>query len=869
MKILVTLFFFLLSIGSASAQHPDDYRWDDRFGVPGIVSPGNTLNGATTITLASTSNYVVVGGNFTIPGINIAVWNIKNKAWEKAGLGVWKKTAGNNIAYVNGLYADGDSVFVWGNFTMVDDTIPASNFAILNPRTKVWTADTLINGRIYDVIRYGADIIVSGDFMIKGTTIQNSARWNSGTWSEFNPDTTTIAGSLAVFKGELYSNVKYVNLNNIITIARWDGMRWKRIIEKVEAKSYYNSIPIRGIKATNDYLYVYGAVDSMKPMLGSFFKANNLVRFNGTTWSTLLDTTMQDRIKTISFDGEDVIIAGNFSSVNGIISDGIAKRNNTTNRWSSLGSGIPFNPNYGREISSVIVAGSQVFTAGLFDIAGAQYVNNIAGFNQTTSSWFALRDAKTQAPVVVVAASIFTVYEDEGKLLGFGGFVHAGDKTLNNIGYWTGGNWLNIGPGIIGNATFTRQYNHLFQAPTGFTQYARLNGTMYLGGSFDVLGDYPCENITTYDNGVTNCVGGGVTQSYQGTSGHFLFTSSISSLKVFRNELFAVGNFVKAGNVNVESIAKWDGQKWDSPGSGLQGSKLGQYKLAVDSTNKLLVAGKLTSAGGVACNGLASWDGQKWEAIPISNKDSSAYPMAICVAPNGDVYLAGSMSVDGKPIAPVLLRKRGNEIVKIGECPRDTINGVYFYEIACKGDLLYVTGNFNEISGITAHKVAVWNMKTEKWSTLGSGFVRVIYKDTIVDNGGRITSIAFVGDTVYFGGEFSHAGGKPSFNIAAWLPAKPNSVECIGSSVTTSKLAITPNPASSAATLTFAIPQTEQVTITLRDALGREVLRISESELPAGEYQTQIDCSTLAGGAYYCVLTGMHTTVTKIFIHSK
>jgi len=862
-----TLFLLLLiTISTTYAQHPDDYRWDDRFGVVGIGDPDLSSSGNYSVFLASTSEYVIVGGSFLSPGNKIALWNTKTKSWEDAGRWVWKSFQQYNIASINGLYADGDSVFVWGKFTPVDTTQPTSNFAILNPRTKKWSVDTLINGSIKEVIRFGADIIVSGNFKIEGTLIQNIARWNSGKWSEFNPDTTMIAGSLAVYKGELYSDVKFINLNNSNTIAKWDGQKWVRIIEKVDAKP---AAPIRDLKATNDYLYIFGAVDSMKPMLGSYFKTYNLVRYDGTSWTSNLDTTLKDRIFAMTFDGEDVIVAGNFTSINGILADGIAKWNHSTNRWSTLGSGIPINPNYRYEVKSVIVSGNTVFAAGKFDIAGAQYVNNIAGYNLSASSWYALDDGKRQAPIVDVPASTFSVFEDNGMLLGIGGYVYAGDKKLNNIGYWSGGKWINIGPGIIGSATFTRKYSHFFQAPTGLTQFARMNGKMFFGGSFDVLGEYPCENITTYENGTTDCVGRGVTQSYQWKSGSILSTSSISSMKAIGNDLFVVGNFVKAGNNSVQSIAKWDGNSWDSLGGGLQGSKYGQYKLAVDSSYKLLVAGKLTSAGGISCNGLASWDGQKWEAIPISNKDSSAYPMAICVAPNGDVYLAGSMSVDGKPIAPVLLRKKGNEIVKIGECPRDTINGVYFYDIACKGDLLYVTGNFNEISGITAHKVAVWNMKTEKWSPLGSGFVGVIYKDTIVNNGDKVSSIAFVGDTVYFGGEFSYVGGKPSFSIAAWLPAKPNSVEQISSAASISSLSIQPNPAVATATLTFTLPHAERVTISLRDALGREVQRVSEGVLQTGEYQTHIDCSTLAVGAYYCVMTGLHSVQSQVLIITR
>jgi len=862
MKILL-FSLMILSCSSVLAQHPDDYRWDDRFSLAGIFSPGLGGSNSDVFSITSTPDYVVVGGNFTVPGIHIALWNLNTNSWEKAGKGVWKASTQFYYPFVRGVFADGDSVFVWGNFSSVDDTIPASNFAILNPRTKVWTADTMLKGEIGSITRFGNDIIINGSFSITGTKIQNIARWNAGKWSEFSTDTTVITGSMVEFKGTLYSTVRYVHQNNFVTLAKWNGASWIPIFDSITPNIQAFTIPIKGLNASADYLYIYGAVDSIRPVGGGFIKVNNLARFDGTSWTPMLDVSLQNHIQSIALHGDDVFIAGDFSSVNGIVAEGIARWNNSSKQWSSLGSGIPYDK-YGWSLNALTVTNNTVFIGGTFPVAGGQLVNNIARYDLGSFRWNALGDRKTMAPIVT--DGMLSVFADNNKLLTIGGFVYASDKILNNIGYWNGSNWENIGTGIVGGATFRNDIMHLMTGPTGLTQYAKMGQTMYLGGSFEQLGAYRCDNITSYREGTTECVGGGIYESHVGSGGQFVSPAYLTGMQVIGSNLFVAGDFKKAGQVPVESIAQWDGKQWSDLGGGIPNTR-GSFLLAQDSSGKLLVGGKFSSISGIPCNGLAAWNGKEWSEVSINPKDSVASASAVCVSPNGDLYVAGNLSVNGEPTKTVIIRKRGDVIEKIGEIQAIPKSIPMVNVMACNGDLMYVAGNFNHIGTIKANKVAVWNMKTEKWSALGSGFVGTPYNDSLSNTSDKFTSIAFIGDTVYFGGSFSFVGGKSSFNIAAWLPAKPNNVEYVGDAqFTQPTLTCAPNPSASYVNFQVQLLRNEHFTITIADALGRVVQTVADEYKTAGEYSIKATTHELSTGVYFARLVTESTVVT-IAIH--
>ncbi len=862
------LFLMILSFTTVLAQHPDDYRWDDRFSKPGISNPeynGAPIRGA--LALAANNDYVIVGGRFTVPGNNIALWNKRTLSWEKAGNGVWKNPTQYNYPEVQGLVAMGDTIVVFGRFSTAGDK-PAAGFAILNTRTKDWSADTLLTGYVYDITKAGNELIVSGNFSIKGTPIRNLARLNNGQWSEFSNDTTMLPGVITEYKGALYSYVRFVNQNNYTTLARWVGNTWIPIFKTLYPAYSYYQIPIQGIKASNDFLYVYGSIDSVELSNGKMIKGGSLLRYDGKSWVTMIDSNFSSGINSITVEGNDVYVAGEFSSIQGYNTNRIAKWDNASNRWSGLGSGINGDV-YGAKINALLVSDNQVYAAGQFATAGSQNVNNIARYDQSSFTWYPLGDAKTQAPNII-GIGIASVFNDMDKLLVLGDFEYAGNKRLNSIGYWTGKDWQNLGTGIIGGAGYTYTGKpRIFSGANGLTNFSRIGTTMYIGGTFEQLGAMQCENIATYNEGNSECLGGGLSQSRAGSSSSYIFPASVRAMKSKDKYLYAAGDFTRAGSLPVQSIAQWDGTSWTDMGGGINGGSTSRFILAEDSSHTLIVAGNFYQAGTVACNGLVSWDGKDWKALGYTPGDTMAYIYSMCVSPAGEILIAGYLSQEGYKGAGSLVRLKDNKFEHITDIFLNGKNNGGISVMACKGDLLYVAGGFDHIGDIEANNVAVYNLKTQKWSALGSGFVKTTTQDTVTYNQVSVQTIAFIGDTVYFGGTFTYAGGKPSFNIAAWLPAKSNSIEYISAAAATPSLSIQPNPTAATATITFTIPQAEHVSITLRDALGREVQRVSEGVLQAGEYQTHIDCSALAVGAYYCVMAGVNGVKSQMLVISR
>jgi hypothetical protein len=89
----------------------------------------------------------------------------------------------------------------------------------------------------------------------------------------------------------------------------------------------------------------------------------------------------------------------------------------------------------------------------------------------------------------------------------------------------------------------------------------------------------------------------------------------------FAGELFAGGRFTYADGRMVNNVARWSGTAWESVGSGVTStgpSSAAIQDLAVyddGSGPALFVAGSFDRAGAVEANNVARWDGATWSAL--------------------------------------------------------------------------------------------------------------------------------------------------------------------------------------------------------------------------------------------------------------
>lgn len=72
-----------------------------------------------------------------------------------------------------------------------------------------------------------------------------------------------------------------------------------------------------------------------------------------------------------------------------------------------------------------------------------------------------------------------------------------------------------------------------------------------------------------------------------------------------------------------------------------------------------------------------------------------------------------------------------------------------------------------------------------------------------------------------------------------------------------------PNPFNERATIQYGLPEDARVKLVVFDLLGREVLRLVDENLRAGQYEVVVDSAPLASGVYFYRLTAGSFTDSK------
>ncbi|MBK7985542.1 MAG: T9SS type A sorting domain-containing protein [Ignavibacteria bacterium] len=126
-----------------------------------------------------------------------------------------------------------------------------------------------------------------------------------------------------------------------------------------------------------------------------------------------------------------------------------------------------------------------------------------------------------------------------------------------------------------------------------------------------------------------------------------------------------------------------------------------------------------------------------------------------------------------------------------------------------------------------------------------------------------INTIAFVDDTVYFGGEFNFAGNKHSSNIACWRPVLYSSVESNTEYKKSEIYEIIPNPADNIMKIRY--DNTNIHSIVISDYLGKTIEKfypLSKNEVIE---ETQISTEHFSSGLYYLTFLKANNSISLPF----
>jgi trimeric autotransporter adhesin len=285
------------------------------------------------------------------------------------------------------------------------------------------------------------------------------------------------------------------------------------------------------------------------------------------------------------------------------------------------------------------------------------------------------------------------------------------------------------------------------------------SGLVYFGGEFSACGDVAANNIAAYDP---------VTQEFHslGKGSQNGVNRAVWALAVMGEDVYAGGEFWLAGGEQANYLARWDGSAWHTIGSGSDNGVttpgwFAIVKVLATSGSDLYVGGQFSRAGEIDANSVARWDGEQWHALGSTGSNGLNARVNAMVLSGDDVYVGGWFTEAGDIQANRVARWDGSSWHSLGNGEHNGVSASVS-SMAISGNQVYVGGSFTQAGETLVSRVARWD--GSDWHGLGSGAENGV-------QGGLNTSVdalAVWGEDIYIGGDFTEAGGAPAHSLARW-----------------------------------------------------------------------------------------------------
>ncbi|MEW6252621.1 MAG: hypothetical protein AB1716_18440 [Planctomycetota bacterium] len=224
--------------------------------------------------------------------------------------------------------------------------------------------------------------------------------------------------------------------------------------------------------------------------------------------------------------------------------------------------------------------------------------------------------------------------------------------------------------------------------------------------------------------------------------------------------LYAGGAFRRAGGLEVNCVAKWDGRAWSALGSGVWDWWPEVNALAVYDDGggaALYVGGAFSSAGGVPAANIARWDGRAW--APLAGGGANNKVTALCSYDDGSgpaLYVGGWFSSVGGLAAFRLARRTTTGWSQVpGFVSADPVQALRVFDFG-KGPELCVAGDGFTVEGGRGDGVMRYGPRG--WAEVGGGVKVTVYCLTTFDGGH--------GPRLYAGGRIYEAGSGGAMGLA-------------------------------------------------------------------------------------------------------
>jgi hypothetical protein len=412
---------------------------------------------------------------------------------------------------------------------------------------------------------------------------------------------------------------------------------------------------------------------------------NNIIRINNPDKKIISDDENWDNIftsgnsingcgTTIAINGNDIYVGGKFSKAAGLIADNIAKWNDNTG-WSNVGEGFPYLMTRLTCIDNLIYAGGEF--GPHYGVQGA-YI----------SIW---NGNKWSIPSVGADNIVASFAKYGNNVLVGGSFVNIGGLVANRLAIWNNalGKWTKFGSNIDNDVD----------------EIAVDGDDIYIGGSFTHINNSIFNYIAKWDYKTQNWVSLG-----QGAN------AVIYTITIHGDNIYFGGRFTSIGNISANRIAVWNKRTnvWSSMNNGVSGDDVLVSRIVIKG-NDVYVAGDFISAGGISANNIARWDEttSTWYPLGSGLTGGSARGMEIS---NDNLYVTGYFTTAGgkpsyyfaryrlpgsAPNKPTLIYPNNNETISLQNPVfkwNDYGSGTYFrIQVSTTSDFLHLVYDKNSV----------------------------------------------------------------------------------------------------------------------------------------------------------------------------
>jgi hypothetical protein len=301
--------------------------------------------------------------------------------------------------------------------------------------------------------------------------------------------------------------------------------------------------------------------------------------------------------------------------------------------------------------------------------------------------------------------------------------------------------------------------------------------------------------------------------------------SFVFALEIYKDELYFAGQFWNIGGMGSNRIARWDGNNFNSVGTGVHGSLERVYSMAVYK-NELYIGGEFYYGGDTLSPYLVRWDGTNWHSLP-------GYPstpvFSLFVDTVKDVlYLGGGFHyIDTIPVRG-LAQWDGTKFSSVG-IPTG-LNGITSMGMY-RGEL--IVGGYSTKGLSTDTVMSRWD--GSQWHPFFG-----------INN--NVLCMKPYKDELYIGGDFDYINTLKVNRVAKWYSPPVSTVnvsnehkEYLGDNI--------PNPFSETTVIPYCLPSdAHSARLVIIDVFGREV---SSYSVPLSENAFEISNTGFSTGIYF------------------